>query len=1046
MNDAVDRAGGRVFGDMGDGAAACFATADEAAAAAMEMKASAEQTRASAEPTIELRIGVHRGQVVLNGDGFIGMSVHVAARLCDAAPNGHIAASTDFCAALDSTRSSITVTPYERRVMKGIAEAMDVCLLTDPTRPQPVPGASDGRTRWSIASTPWLTERSTPRRMVGRSAEQLELHQLGSKSDERVQLALVNGEPGIGKSTLLHSCGARFAENGRLCVIGRADEIQPAPYREFIEALAHVIPHLPDETIADHVLRHGHLLARLIPGLGHRAPPLDAAAASAGGEPERFRLFEAISDLLRSITAHQPMVILLEDLHWSTEPSLALLQHLARSVQLPSLLLIASFRPTEMHDDGPLATFLGRVAADANVTRVRLGPLEPLDVEAMVADLPFAGIADQLHAKTSGSPLFLTEMIRSFSESGQPARADDGSLLVPNTVQELAISRVDRLGPAHRAVLADAAVLGPVFELPDVERLAAAHIDVLGTLEEAEQAGIIITHPVDDDAFVFSHALVRDAIYERISAPRRRRRHGAAADAILASAGDRLATRAAEVLRHIELSKREQAPDLIVELARSAAANSIALLDLDDAVRHQEVVVEALRRQQPKTPAHLAETVEALLGLAAAETSAGRNRGRRTFVEAAAEARAIERWDLFSEAASGYGGHLKENQAILDVSEPAGLITEALEHEPPATAMRSRLLTALAIWHRQHVPYAERRRLTNEALEIARSLEDKRNLAMVLAEIHRALHGPNSTVEALAAGHELEQLAAELGDDMIAFHSLNLRLHAEFELGDWSCLDERAEQLERVAERIGTIEGQRISLLWKATVATLEGQDRVHRQTVRELDELIASFPETVRSIMLGASSMMLPWFRGQSGALYNYSESFAAPFTLALFAADSGQPDLALKHVEDAGGPAELSASQNYLFFQDAVAIARTAMRSGDKGLAAELYEILTQYSGRNARMGLVAFLGAVDHHLGTLAVVLDQPAAAIEHFNAALHRHRSMNAQPWVALTLAELAGALHTTGSADAASVTAEARALAEGLSLRLVVETLDADRDG
>ncbi len=1050
MDDAITTSGGRVFGDMGDGVAATFDSADDAARAALKMQNDAASTRAAEEPSIEIRVGVHHGDVLPNGDGLIGMAVHVAARLCEAAPAGHIAASDAFCSAL-SAAADVGVNPYERRVMKGIASPMDVRLLTGPNYPHPLPRSSSQSDRWDIPSTPWLSERATPRLMVGRNSEQLRLEHLGKASDERIHLALVEGEPGIGKSTLLHRCGAVFVEQGRLCVIGRADETQPAPYREFIEALAHVIPHLPGAAVADHILRHGHLLARLIPELKQRASSLELGPEpesdrANAGKTDRFRLFEAITDLLRSITPNQPMVILLEDLHWSAEPTLALLEHLTRAVQMPSLLVIGSLRTASTLDDSPLSTFLGRVTPEANVTRVKLGPLSPLDVQALVADLPFADIAEQLHDKTAGSPLFLTEMIRSFGESNRPERATDGSLLVPDTVQELAATRVNRLGPAHRAVLADAAVLGAVIDLTDLEHLAPSHIDVLATLEEAEQAGLVMTHPVDDEAYVFCHAVVRDALYERISAPRRRRRHSAAADAILASGDDRVAVRAAEVLRHLELSTTDQfpmnrPPELIADLARSAAANAMVRLDLADAVRHRGLVVEALRRRPGRSEAHDGELIEALLARGTAETSAGRNRGRATFVEAASIARSIERWDLFSEAASGYGGPLKENQAILDVSEPATLITEALEHEPSATAMRARLLTALAIWQRQHVPYAVRRQLTDEALSIARSLDDKRTLATVLAEVHRALHGPNSTDEALVACEELEHLAAELSDDMVAFQALNLRLHVEFELGMLDAATTTAERLALVAERIGTIEGTRISLLWRATMASARGDVVEHHRLLGQLSQLLAAYPPSVRALMLGTSGLILPWLQGQSSMLYELVTRTGNRLTMAFLAADGGDVETAVRHVSESSDPDQLLEDQNYLFFHDAFSMTRIARRTDDQVLAKKLYDLLAPYSGRNARMGLVAFLGAVDHHLGSLAAALGMPEVACEHFSAALDQHRRAQAHPWVALTLAEMAVLQRSTGTEGDFAFEAEARAIADELDLGLVLETLD-----
>lgn len=1050
LADAVEANGGRVFGDMGDGVAASFASPSQAARAALNMQSEADATRSSVDPVIELRVGVHDGEVVPNDDGFIGMSVHIAARLCDAAPNGHIAASEEFCHALGAV-DGISVTPFERRVMKGIAEPLAVNLITDAARSRPLPAVRSERGRWRVPSTPWLAEQRAPQLLVGRAKEETALERIAERSDGRTQLALIEGEPGIGKSTLLHSCGARFVSEGRLCLIGRADETQPVPYREFIEAIAHVVPHLPDTVVAEHVLRHGHLLPRLIPGFGLSGDALEGGHN--GEEADRFRLFEAVVDLLRAVTAQQPVVLLLEDLHWSAQPSLALLRHLVRSVQLPSLFILASLRTTEVRSNGSdqeadLADFLGRVATHSNVTRIPLGPLVPADVAAMVSGSRFSNLATQLHEKTAGNPLFVTEMVRSFGEATEPPKAPDGSLLVPDTVQELAADRVDRLGPSHRAVLADAAVLGPVFDLTDLEGLTSDHIDVLATLEASDQAGIVSPHAVDDEAFVFNHALVREALYERISAPRRRRRHRAAADVLLASKGSRADERAAAILRHIELSGAEWPPELIADLARSAASAAISRLDLAEAVRQRVVVVEALRLRLASVGAGddegTVELIEALLALGASETSVGRPEGHATFVEAAGIARSLGRWDLFSEAASGYGGLLKENQATLDVSEPAALLSEALEHEPDGTAMRARLLTSLAIWQRQHVPYADRRALTDTALEIARSLDDKRTLATVLAEVHRALHGPNTTFEALEASQELEQLAAELGDDTIALQALNLRLLSEFELGGWDNLNERAEYLDQVAGRIGTIEGHRIGLLWRATVAAMQGDEPKHLQTARELSRLIAAFPSSARVIMLGASGMVLPWFRGESDVMYTLAKDFAPPYVQAMFAADSGQLDLALDHLNEGGGPERLVDDQNYLFFQDAVGMTRTVRRSGDAKLASRLFDLLHPMSGRNARMGLVAFLGAVDHHLGSLAVVQGNTDAAVYHFSRALDQHRRMNARPWIALTAAELAVALHASGRGGDEVLAAEATEIAQGLGLALVMETLS-DRD-
>lgn len=1051
LHTAVDNHGGRVFGDMGDGIAAVFDEPADAARAACAMHRRADLTAEAPGPHIELRIGVHVGDVVTLDDGFVGMPIHIAARLCEIAPTGNTATSRLFAHDVaHAVGPSVEIRPFERRLLKGIAEPIDVHLLIDRQRKGDASSLRPTQATRPIPPSPSLLEASAGP-VVGRSEQRRQLRELATARNDGPRLALVEGEAGIGKSALLRTVAADLAGTGHACVLGRGDEIQPAPYREFIEVVNHVAPHLSDVAIADHVVRHGTLLTQLSPALAGRHSAItrhvDTEVPARLSAPvlleglDQYALAEAFTDLLRSASEHQPLTLFIDDLHWSTPSSLGLLRHLLKSTDLSALTAIASFRSETLEEDVPLASFLGRIAADPNVTRMRLGPLRLTDVRTLVDDHPFARVAEQLHRQTGGNALFVSEMIRSAERNEQLTLTDDGTLAVPDTVQELAADRVNRLGPAHRSLLADASVLGPSFELWHLEAITPRHIDVLATLEEAEQASVIAPDPVDDESYVFQHALIRDALYQRISAPRRRRRHSAAADALLAADPETIRRRAAEALRHIGQSRQPRAPQTIADLARDAAQNALAGLDIDEAIRYRRLVVDSLRQIDDRSPELLGEQVEALIDLGATQTSAGLDDGRSTFVEAAELARSIERWDLLSDAACRYGGPVKENQAILDISEPETLIRSALEHETGDTAMRARLLTALATWQRQHVRFSERRRLTDEALRVAQFTEDPATIAAVLAEVHRALHGPMFTMEAQEASRELERMAAELGDDLIALQSHNLGLQAAFELGEWEETELHLQRLEALGDRLTTIEVRRLSLLWKATKASLRGDDQGHRQHSRALAKLIASFPPSVRTVMLGASAIMLSWFRGESAQLYELAGDFGPASLKALLAADSGQIDKARAHAAAMGGVERLLEDQNYLFFLGAVALTRTALHSQDAALAAEVHDALLPYSGRNARMGLVAFLGSVDHHLGTLATLLGRPDDAIRHLTKALDRHRAMGARPWVALTLAELSIAAGPEKGADDA---AEARAIAGELELKMVLDLLDVDR--
>ncbi len=1043
LRRCVEQAGGRVFADMGDGVAAVFDSPIDAAHAALSMRAEAAATHEPPvrEPPIEVRIGMHTGDVVPNGNGFVGMTVHLGARLCDAAPDQQIAASDAIRDAIDAD-PILRVVPFGKRILKGLVEPVNINLIVPVTEATAAP-SDDVGAAWSIPPTAWLAERNLPPVFIERQRETGEIERLASESTARVQLALVSGEPGIGKSTLLHQTASTLAERGYLCVVGRSDESISTPYREMIEVLRHIISHAPPQLLVDHVLRHGSLLTRLIPGLADRVP--NATIAPLDEEPDRFRLFEAVTDLLRSVAQHQPLVIVLEDIHWASQSSLELIRHLIRAGELASVLVLATFRQTEIDPDAPLSRFLRQVLLEPNAHRIPVEPFTLAEVQHLVShSYPESAVNEDhvrrvgrhLHRKTSGNPLFVTEMLRSLEETGSfadSAGTDRSTITVPATVHELATARVDRLGQAHRELLTVASVLGARFDHEALEALVDPGMDVLDLLDGAQRAGLVVEHSTSaDETFSFSHALIRDALYERISPARRQRLHREAAEAIVSVAGDDLGSRAAGALRHLRLASHAE-PELVLRLAELAAQQSSSKLLFEETVAFRRMAVEAVRAADDE-----AALASALLALADAETAAGMSDGRRTSVDAADAARAAGRWDLFARVAVSYGGQLKENQAIVDIAEPVALITEALDHETERTAMRARLLAVLGIWQRQHRPYVERRAVLDEALDIARSLDDPRTLATVLAGFYRALHGPNATDTAWEVSAELEHLALELGDDNVALEALNLRLLAALELGHWTEIERVEEQLEQVAARVGNIEGLRITLLWRAAKANLRGESPA--EPVKELSRLLAGYSPESRAIMIGALNLVVPWMQGRSGAMYEPASSFAPPGVLALLAADGGMVGTAEGHVAELGGPARLERDQDYLFYLDLLAMVRVASRTDDHDLAERLYAVCLPYRTRHARLGLVAYLGSMEHILGTLAAVSGEHEVATSHFQRALDQYREIGARPHLALCSAELAASLGALGR-DATDARSEATAIADELELALVSELLE-----
>src|SRR6185436_9942206 len=188
---------------------------------------------------------------------------------------------------------------------------------------------------------PRLGSRS-PFAMFGRSTEADAIAVAWTKAkDGQRQVVLVSGEPGVGKTRLATEAARAAHADGGTVLFGGCDEDVGLPYRPFVEALRHYVPHAPDDVLVAHVAAHHGELARLVPELARRAPDLPAPQV-AEAETERFLLFEAVTGLLAAASRDRPLVLVLDDLQWAAAPELLLLKHLVRSAEPMRLLVIGT--------------------------------------------------------------------------------------------------------------------------------------------------------------------------------------------------------------------------------------------------------------------------------------------------------------------------------------------------------------------------------------------------------------------------------------------------------------------------------------------------------------------------------------------------------------------------------------------------------------------------------------------------------------------------------------------------------------------------------
>ena len=273
---------------------------------------------------------------------------------------------------------------------------------------------------------------------------------------------LISGEAGLGKTTLVAEA-ARVAFEGGACVLlGHCEEDLATPYQLFAEALGHYVTHAPEDQLLAHVATHGSELARLVPALARRIPDLPASKAT-DADTERFLLFAAVVGLLAELSAHQPVVLVLDDLQWADKGTLLLLRSLVAAEQAMRVLVLGTYRDSELSHSHPLLDTLAALRRQNGVSRIELTGLDDSGVVSFMEaaagqTLDDAGVslAHAVYRETDGNPFFVSELLRHLSETGaihQDATgrwvAEDSldQMALPDSVREVIGARVGRLGP-----------------------------------------------------------------------------------------------------------------------------------------------------------------------------------------------------------------------------------------------------------------------------------------------------------------------------------------------------------------------------------------------------------------------------------------------------------------------------------------------------------------------------------------------------------------------------------------------------------------------
>ena len=565
---------------------------------------------------------------------------------------------------------------------------------------------------------------------------------------------LVSGEAGLGKTTLVAATARAAFDSGACVLFGHCEEDLATPYQLFAEALSHFVTHTTEKQLVAHVDAHGSALARLVPALSRRLPGLPPSTAT-DADSERYQLFAAVVGLLVIASEQQPVVIVLEDLQWADKASLQLLGHVITADQPMRLLVLGTYRDSELSRSHPLLDTLAALHRQHSVVHIELTGLDDTGVITLMEaaaghtlDDADRRLADAVQRETDGNPFFVNEVLRHLAETGAIHQDPTGRWVAADTVEQIALpasiravigARVGRLGPDAERVLSLAAVIGRDFDLDVLARATETSEDAVLDILDAATAASLVRELTDTPGhYNFAHALIQRTLYEDLGLTRQARAHRRVAEALEDRYGDRPGSRVGELARHwinathpIDLAKA-------VSYSRQAADAALDALAPADALRYYTQALDLYAQTDHPDPTL---GIDLAVGLGTAQRQTGDPTFRDTLLDAARRAADLDDSDRLVAAALANNRGLFSSGGNIDADkvEILELALDRLASEDPRRALVLATLCSELIYGS---PFERRRSLADEAIAIAETCGDDATIVRVLNLVCRPLEVP----------------------------------------------------------------------------------------------------------------------------------------------------------------------------------------------------------------------------------------------------------------------------------------------------------------
>ncbi len=887
---------------------------------------------------------------------------------------------------------------------------------------------------------------------VGREREMVNLRgALEEALSGQGRMVMLAGEPGIGKTRTAQELAAQAETLGAQVLWGWCYEEEGAPpYWPWIQPLRSYIQQADPEQLASEMGPGAADIADLVTEVREKLPNLEPPPVL---EPEqaRFRLFDSITTFLKNAARSQPLVLILDDLHWADRSSLLLLQFLAREMSGSYLLVVGTYRDVELSRQHPLTETLAQLIRQPVFRRELLRGLSQEDtqrfVESAASVEPSRTVAETIYSHTGGNPFYMTEVVRLLSEHGDLTSGGIGGstgLMIPEGVKEVIGQRLNRLSKQCNEVLTTASIIGKEFHFKLLGTLIDdISEDVLGqAIDEAVDAHMVEEVSGSWERYRFSHALVQETLSVEMPTRRKVQLHARIGSALESLFGADVQTHADELAFHFGEAEPMLGPEKFVHYSLLAGEQALAGYALEEALSHFQ------RGLTIKEQLFDADTAALLFGQGRAQAALLQMQEARTSLTRA--------FDYYAEA-----GDVDRAVAVAQYPTDIGntgvpeLVVRALELVPPDTHEFGRLMS--------HYGYHSGQRRGDDqgaqeaftrALAIAQREGDQVLEMWTLARAGNVGISYLRPQDCLLKHGQAIELNSRVGDPDLEVAARDCVVTTLIGMGDLDEAESQSEAMIQYAER-SRFRGGLLTALSHAAIPALFRGDW---QSTRELtDRGLRLDPDDPYCLSLRA---MAEYMVGdlEAGAPYlarftevmssNRGPSRYVQAVIPLVAhitGDTKYVDVAREAFQSALSAAALTPRAAWLAN---IGLALLTILQGDQVEAREQYSALLPVRTEFPAEGHICI--SMDRLLGLLSQIIGNLDQAARHYEDALVFCRKAGFQPelaWSCCGYADTVMLRNGPGDREKAlSLLDESLAIATELGMRPLMERVISRQDG